>query len=391
MKLISFSVANFRSFHEEQTIKFNQKYTAANAIFGPNGSGKSNLFMAMLSFRNYILNSTKFRENTQIFEPFLLNENSADEPTKFIVEFENADVIYKFSFASKNGKIIEEKLSHRSAKEGSNYETVYSRGSIKNNIYKKTGFTNEILSTTRPDALVLTRAYETNNKIAIRVFEFLSSFKFINQERIINLTAKSIIENDEYKNKVLELLKKADLAIQDISSDAITMPDSIYNKLPLADEYKSKVNRIGYEVKTTHLIRDDDGNVVSGIQLRMNTHESKGTQRIFELAFPVLETLEEGNILYIDEFETYLHPAECLLIINLFMSSENANGAQLIVNTHNTQIMNAVGKNNIFLIAKNLKEESVIGQIKSVRSDDKVLEKKYIKGYFGAVPNIREA
>jgi predicted ATPase len=205
----------------------------------------------------------------------------------------------------------------------------------------------------------------------------------------INITAKAITEKPEYKERVLELLVRADLSIHDFSVSKLRMPDKMYDSLPIIDEVKSKIDRMVFGVSTFHLVRDNTDNVAGLRQMDMKRHESMGTQRIFDLAYPLLDTLDNGKVLYIDEFETYLHPRESAFIIDLFKSAENKNGAQLIVNTHNKQIMDQIGRNNIFLVDKNFKEESIIGKIKTARTDDRNLEKKYDKGFFGAVPDVR--
>jgi AAA15 family ATPase/GTPase len=167
------------------------------------------------------------------------------------------------------------------------------------------------------------------------------------------------------------------------------MPDDLFDQLPIYKAVKSKLDRTTYDVSTVHLVHDSNGRVVDTKSMSLGT-ESTGTNRIFELAFPILDTLEKGYILYIDEFETYLHPKECKFLIELFKSSENINNAQLIINTHNTQLLDLVGRDSIHLVGKNNREETIIGQIsKNIRSDDKLLEKKYAKGMFGAVPNIK--
>ena len=66
MKLINFSVGNFRSFLEEQTFRPNYADSHVNAIYGPNASGKSNLLLALFYCIRFIRSSTnKYNENIQ--------------------------------------------------------------------------------------------------------------------------------------------------------------------------------------------------------------------------------------------------------------------------------------------------------------------------------------
>ena len=127
--------------------------------------------------------------------------------------------------------------------------------------------------------------------------------------------------------------------------------------------------------------------------MSLGGQESNGTQRMYELAFPIIDSLENGNVLCIDEFELFLHPHECEYIIDLFRDKRiNKNGAQLIIMTHATQIMNQVDRKNIYLFGKNAKEETVIGNIPgTIRQDDRLIEKKYLKGLFGSIPNVERS
>lgn len=388
MRLISFTVSNYRSFLNEQTVTFDQGLKNVDAIFGPNGSGKSNLFMAIGFFCNFIRTSTRFEGQTMSYMPFILNDESEQKPTSFQAEMQNSKHIYRYQFSLFMGQVSGETLSRKSLAKEAKYETIFSRKSLEKNYYEKYGFGSSILKTTRNDALVLTKAWENNNKYAIEVFEWLEHLKLISGGQPVGQTAQKIIEDDEFKLKLLDLLRRADLYIQDVTAAKVNMPDELFNNLPLKDEFKKNIDRTGYNVTTTHILRDSEGKIVGTRQLPMD-FESDGTRRIFELAFPLIDSLEQGNILYIDEIETHLHPKECEFIIELFSAQTNSSGAQLVVNTHNTQIMDQVGRNNIHLFGKNNREETVIGDIpKDIRTDDPALEKKYNKGMFGAVPNV---
>ena len=49
----------------------------------------------------------------------------------------------------------------------------------------------------------------------------------------------------------------------------------------------------------------------------------------------------------------------------------NPNKAQLILNTHNLQIIDLVGRNGVHLVGKNNKEQTILGVIpKNIRLDD---------------------
>ena len=61
----------------------------------------------------------------------------------------------------------------------------------------------------------------------------------------------------------------------------------------------------------------------------------------------------------------------------------------MIILTHATQIMNQLDRKDIHIFGKNSKEETIIGGVpNSIRQDDRLIEKKYLRGLFGGIPNI---
>jgi AAA15 family ATPase/GTPase len=109
--LISFSVTNFRSIKETQTIYlsvhenlpksgkskdnfFNTRLKSephllkSAAIYGANASGKSNFIRALYVFNLVALNlNLKRGKDVAGFDPFILNEENKSKPTEFEIDF----------------------------------------------------------------------------------------------------------------------------------------------------------------------------------------------------------------------------------------------------------------------------------------------------------------
>ena len=389
MRVKEFSVANFRSFNKEQRIVFNGD-SNVSAIFGPNGSGKTNFFLAMLFYLNFIHSSTQYKGQKMRVEEFLLSGSKKPTETKFEMVFDDETFEYKYGFHILNHKISDEYLQKRQF-QGEEYTTIFRRKSIKTGRYNRNGFDVDLLNKTRNDSLLLTKAWENNNKEAIDIFKCLEKLWLLSGKQSTNRTSKLIQKNPEFKNEVLKFLKNADLYIQDVTVEQIRVPDEVINSLPLDEVFKSKMNREAFDVTTTHFVyNDDDGKVIGIKPMSLEYQESSGTRRMYELAFPIINSLKNGITLYIDEFELYLHPKECQAIIDLFNDRHsNPKSAQLIITTHATQIMEYVGRNNLYLMGKNAKEETIIGKIpKTIRKEDKNIEKKYLLGTFGSIPRV---
>src|SRR5690606_2620119 len=73
--------------------------------------------------------------------------------------------------------------------------------------------------------------------------------------------------------------------------------------------------------------------------------ESEGTQKLFGLAGPILDVLENGLTLVVDELSNNLHPHVFAGVVSLFQDPlYNKKGAQLIFTTHDTYIMSHLSR-----------------------------------------------
>lgn len=393
MKLLSFKIKNYKSFNQEQEIIFDDNSKNVTAFFGPNSSGKTNLFSAIQFYCDFVLHSTDFRRKSVLSRDyFRFVQENAKLPTEFGAEFENSGVKYRYTFAiARDGNVDDEKLQR--ASDGINYRTIFTRRSLKNNAYEEYGFSSKILSETRCDSLVLTRAYTANNKIAMEVVNSIEKVMTFSMMQFHGYTAEKVLDNPEMKEKVLEFLKLADLYIQDFS----VKRNDIYDRLMQGDQVFSDaaarlLRRASYEVTTSHILRNASGEVVGVENMSLDENESSGTNRMFSYAMPVIEALLEGKVLYIDELEVNLHPRECAFILRLFDEDRGFNKAhgQLIINTHELSLMDLLGKENVYLLGKDRFEATVVSRPKGVRTSEKNLSKKYSAGYFGAVPRTGE-
>ena len=391
MRVKGFSIKNYRSFNKGGIFNFNDDSEHLSLIFGPNGSGKSNFFMALRFMCDYVKNSTHYVPTPySYYEPFLLSNDDEVRPTEFSLVLEGKKV-YRYSFSLKMGKVDNESLEMAEGKDNGKYLTIFRRRSIRNGEYDINGFNKELLHSTRSDSLVITRAYETNNPIAKDFFSYIDKIKFVDFKYASfgdsSNTAKRILDDDRYKARVLDYLRKSDLFIQDISVVRSNIPEEVFDSLPFKDEFKQNFERVSYEVATSHFVRDASGKVLGVRKFNLQHHESDGTRRIFELAAPIIDAIDNGDTLYIDDFDSCLHPKECEFILSLFDEKNNPNDAHLIVNTHCTHLMDMFNRKNIYLFGKNNFEETEFCGI-SGDSRDTAIQKKYNLGMFGGVPRV---
>ena len=123
------------------------------------------------------------------------------------------------------------------------------------------------------------------------------------------------------------------------------------------------------------------------------SEESAGTQTWFTLIGPVLDALRHGRILLSDEIDASLHPKLSTRLLELFQDpATNPQGAQLIFTTHDTSLLNHLNRDEVWLTEKGTDGATTLTALAEY-GGDKVrrslnLEKAYLQGRFGAVPEF---
>ena len=124
--------------------------------------------------------------------------------------------------------------------------------------------------------------------------------------------------------------------------------------------------------------------------------ESDGTQKMFALAAPWLDTLANGHVIVFDELHDNLHPALVRFLVDRFHDPEvSAKGAQLVFTTHDTSILNqdVFRRDQIWFCERNSRQETQVFPLTDFRPRRGVenLERSYLAGRYGALPYIRAA
>jgi uncharacterized protein len=120
------------------------------------------------------------------------------------------------------------------------------------------------------------------------------------------------------------------------------------------------------------------------------SEESNGTRRLFAFSAPILDVLEHGYTLIVDEIHNSLHPLALLGIISLFQNKErNPKGAQLIFTTHDTNAMKHLARDQVWLVDKGKFGDSMFTPLTDFNGKaDEHIEKRYLGGRYGALPII---
>ena len=390
----SFKISNYRSFYDRQSIVFDSNITA---FYGANASGKSNIFKALSLFQNFVVNSTQPNFTDSPYDPFLLSPDGVKKPLHLEVTFSDkrSDLAYRYMFESDGTSITEEAMYDLSS---SRERTLFLRSKGYTATAGKNSFGKTIFEQTRPNSLIITQAQVFNNKYAAALFEMIENLGLVevgNAPHLRDFGMQIVQKNPELKTRALKLLKGADFMIRDFNFVSGDIPSEVIDTAPFSDEIKAQLRGQKVSaVQTLHAIRNTAGEIIDNVLFDMSNQESRGTNIFFDLAIPILDCVENGKTMYIDEFSSSLHSDICKFIVNLFRDSKT--GAKLIVNTHDQSLMKngrqgLLDRDNIIIVEKDKFERTHVTPLtekRSIRKDDNI-EKKYRYGLYGGRPFIK--
>ena len=415
--LLQFSVENFLSIrekiilnltpefykeHQENIItKGKSKALNSIAIYGANASGKSNLFKAITFALLTVRNSNNFQITDRLpTTPFLFDDYSRNNPSKFEFLFiakDNKKYIYGFS--STQARIEEEYLYVYNSKKPS---LIFDRKQDNNKIEYK--FPREhktelelVAKRNTPNKLFLSTATSWNIEITKPAFEWLAigidTYDNLVAIHHLALDMYSQEKDNEYTNFTKDLLKNADINISNIDIKTRELSQEESRTLPFGIIINNfmPTKQIEYKVKMFHKIKDKDGKTKEYDLPLIN--ESLGTQQLFAFCPSLKKAFDNGKTILIDEIEKSLHPVVVKYLISLFKNKDiNKKGAQLVVTTHNTNLLSLdIFRRDQINFTKKDKDTGVTSLISlnnyAIRSTENA-EKAYLQGRFGAVPNV---
>lgn len=418
--LLQFSVSNYRSIKDtitfsmlsslknENTFKI-KKYNLVNSavIYGANASGKSNLLRAMAFMGRIVLNKTKVIQSTDTLphDPFRLNSSTQDTSSTFEIVFFIDEIKYRYGFEMDNTTVYAEwlyadekgkeaKLFYRDSEDEEYVNPKFKEGYI---------FFDNSKSKIRVSSnqLFIWKCDQDGGEISKSILKWFSRFNLIDGSDhggYASYTMKKM-EDLTFKNKIVSLVKTADIGIDDIVLQEEEYPKEFFENSPFSEEFIGKIiTEKGTKrtiIKTYHRIFDENNDEIGREVFELNKEESLGTRKFFKMSAPILNTLQEGEILIIDELDASLHPMLTKHLIKLFNDKNiNTQNAQLIFATHDINLLKKdqriFKRDQIWFTKKDRYGSTTLYsnlEIKGVRANDD-FEKQYIQGKYGAVPYL---
>jgi Predicted ATPases len=386
---LDLTASPIKELKDTNIMKINRKQILKSAvIYGPNASGKTNLLLAIQRMWHIVLRSVQEERATNVL-PFKLDNNSENLPSLFEIAFMVEEKIYLYKFKVYKGNVVEEYLSEKACKPRAREKMVFNRKNGEfdfDNEFKKNA---EILKDkTRANALFLSVAAQFNDTIAENIINWFKKMSFGYSVSLEKTAEKMVDEN--FKSKVKTFFKNADISITNIFTvdENTNMPNVDQN--PTDENIKKKK----MSIRTEHNKYDTDGNIIGATRFGLGL-ESEGTKKLFELSLPIINTLEVGGVLVIDEIDCQLHPLITKNIVKAFNAANNKY-AQLICTCHDTSLLSKelFRRDQIWFTEKDKVEATKLYSLFECKINNgkvrnyALYEKEYLVGRYGAIPNV---
>jgi uncharacterized protein len=406
--LLRFRFSNYRSFWAEQELSLvagplndrtngvlevpglKERVLPVAAIYGANASGKTTVLRALQFTDRVIHDSHRLWEPEQPIplEPFA--GEGSETPTRFVVDFIHAGVRHQYGFAVNSAAVLEEWMHvYPNGKK----QTWFNRraGSPISFGEKLAGENRVIEQLTRNNSLFLSAAAQNNHEMLLPVYNwFWNTFRFVVGERnVVSRLTAEMCNDSETRAGIVRLLNVADLGIADLSITAGKAPEKLGEKGSTSwEEIARSMLPDEATRKTVKLLHRINGRLLP-FDLEQ---ESAGTLAYLALLEPLVEALGTGGVICVDELDSSLHPLIATEIMRFFEDpAQNPKGAQLIFNTHDTNLLNTgiLRRDQIWFTEKDAKGESHLYPLTDFKPRrEENLESGYLQGRYGAIPFI---
>jgi uncharacterized protein len=359
------------------------------AIFGANAAGKSNVIDAFAFMVSAARDSFRsWRRSDVPHTPFLLDEQSRTAESVFVVELLLDGTRWIYGFAV-DAEMVREEWLHAYPQNRRRVVFDRSHGSVK--IGSTIGLSRKLLKeltvAVPSSALFLSYLAEVESGFdnlpeAGRVYRWfqtavnvLSVGDVFEDELAFTRRLEAAEVDSVERRRIIGLLVAADVGIVDVNVEFV-----------ISDRAAGQVD--------SRLV------FLHGADKRplFFTQESHGTRVWLGYLGPVLDALDSGGLLVVDEIDRSLHPHLTAQLIRLFRDWEiNKKGAQLVFTTHDATLLGKnfgdqiLGRDEIWFVEKSLDQATELFSLADfkARNEDNI-ERRYLTGTYGAIPQPAE-
>lgn len=412
--ILKFRFSNFRSFGGEQELSLisgrnspdtvamgeipasSEKALAVCAVYGPNASGKTNVFRALAFMDSAV------RESHRLWEPRqgvplerFKSLAGAEQDSTFVLDFVASGARYQYGFSAKEASIEEEWLW---AFPSGRRQVWFHRTSGNKITFGRhlLGENRTIAALMRTNSLYLSVAAQNNHEMLQPIYAwFEDSIDYVlPARRGLDLRTIQLGKQRDTLTQFISFLTVADLGIVDLkfetqepppelqakvkqwmdaTTEILGIPSGKIPNLTIPRETVTLLHRIGRETVPFDL-----------------SDESNGTLSYLSLLGPMVDTLTSGTTLIVDELDYSLHPKICQHLVKIFNeTSTNPKCAQLIFNTHSTELLSGglLHRDQIWFTEKDAWGSSALYPLSDFTGRvNEDFRKGYLQGRYGGIP-----
>jgi AAA15 family ATPase/GTPase len=420
--IVEFSVKNFRSIKELQTLSFvatglksdkdnlsvdtnnvaedcGMRLLKTIGIYGGNASGKSNVVKALEYFLGVIKKEASSESNFDtICDPFLYQEDSYFSESFFQIVLIIKDKKYRYGFTVKKNMAVKNSADDPDkifSKEIVTGEWLF--GTKEKNMveyFTRTGMSvrkekhiegGKIPQLPYEHTLFLTHAaaFDSEGDCAI-IKNYIHGWilsNFIKEQDRFRRSSIILIKNETKKYEFLKLLSAFSIDYDDITIEKNTnQPDQTsfpYDKFIMKKSFYDKDNKS------------------VSVSLNLGYNESAGTQKLFDLAGVILRAFEMpySAFIVIDELDSNFHPSLLIKLIGLFNNPKiNKSKSQLLFTSHDTNLLApSIMRRDQFYFTEKSEDNATrlysLADLKGIKNDAD-FAKQYLSGFYGAIPRL---
>lgn len=434
--LIDFSVANFRSFGEEQSLsmiaggKFKdhehhcvsmprteKQILKTSVIYGANAAGKSNLVKAIDFVRDLVVFDVDPAKRIAVNQ-FRFTD-TADQVASFDIRFLAEGRIYQYGFDLNISGIVAEWLvatndSNREVEIFNRVGQEISLGNLKS--FSDDGSTSASALIAlkqlgaRPNQLLLNKVVDLapekrGSLLHSACWWFTACLTVIEPSSHFGSLLTLLDSNKEFSEFAKQFLETIGtgidaLNVEQVEIDTDQMPKEIVEGLQQVGDSEA-VFSLGpgsdMRLDTSDSKKMVRRNLMSGHRIGAKDYtlsfsdESDGTQRFMNLLPALFYLSNTCHVFVIDELDRSLHPLLSYQLLKFFTEACPGSGQQMIVTTHETHLLDQdlLRRDEIWFVEKDDSQQSKLTSLANmnVRKDMRI-EKGYLHGRFGGVPFI---
>ena len=414
--LIEFSVSNFRSFRDKQTLslvaapRLRKKQNTFKVdlagekfpdllktcvIYGPNASGKSNLLRA-LSTVDRIANMAPGSKELLPVSPFGFDPELIAQPSKFEIHFIHQKMRYQFELWVTDERVYLERLHwFPKGKETLLYERRYENQIEHYEVGETLEGGAEVHEAwkrlTAPNVLFIAQAVANSREELKQLrapFEWLTQaiYPVLNgMGTLTNATRRLTSRHTVASDQLAAFLQDVDVPVSKVKSEQA--------EGSLSDETDAEVLKRRQErfLRTTFTHYSALGEA----DIRFED-ESEGTKSLvgFWLPWSTREPYLDNQrcVLTVDELDSSLHPKIVIALVAKHLASETP--TQLIFSTHDTHLMDAklLRRDQFWITERDVNGATQLRSIHDFEGrDSEDVEKRYYEGRYRGLPFLKDS